>query len=159
MPDRYGPDKVIGIIVISLFGCCLMCSLVGQAAGTALGQTGAAAQQGGLTGSNMALNIAGLLLTAATVAGGIGVFLSIRWGFIICAIVAALQLVMTLVSITMSVGMIQEQFQADTDMPEGAAQFAMYAVYGWVGAIIVLYGALMLYSVVRLNGKLGPRPK
>lgn len=139
----YTADKVLGIIAAVLGGgcnCVIGAGLVGlgafggaivqqtatdpsvspQDAQNAAAAVSAFGAMGGLVGGLL------ILVAIGSIAGGIGMFKGLRWGFLITAILQGLAFILNLVSMN---------------------------IFG-----VLICGALTVYCVLRLIGKVGPQP-
>lgn len=137
----YQTDKVIGIIIMVLAICGAILSGIVVLGGGVLAAAGGAAATNANTdaakaagmggGLLMILGVVMLISCLVSLAVGYGIMKSLRWGFMLGAVVYGIQVILNIFSLA-----------------RGGT-----AVIGLVIAI-----ALLVYCVMRLTGKTGPTP-
>lgn len=158
---RYGPDKVIGIIVIVLFGSCLLCSGISMAFGSAPAGMADGGDQQTMAGGNTVLTLVGLILIAAAVVAGVGIFLSARWGLLMGTLVSGAHILLSVTSLALGLSEMpdaEQMMEQNEEMTETFAQTLLAVGMGITVITMLVIAALFFYCLFRIIGKLGPRP-
>ena len=138
--QEYANDKIVGIIIMILSLCGVVIGGLAVVGGGFIAAGGAAAANTANNGAAVPTAAAGgmvaivgivlLVLSFMSIAIGWGIMKSLRWGFLVGSIVYGINMVLNLMSLNQSRGILG----------------------------LLIGAALFAYCVMRLTGKLGPKP-
>lgn len=157
-PQKFAADLIVGIVTTILFGCCLGFGVIGMAGQSMEGS------QASVQGS-MPMQLLGLGGMAAIVAGGIGTIMGRRWGFLSSAVGCTAWIAATVINLaTTDVTAAMKQMQSQsatrgTTLTEDQIAMMINVAYAVAGLSFLMIIALLVYSGMRLTGRIGPAPR